>query len=129
MTTNKRETIGERLRRLRKERGLSQSAICGPGTTTAHISRIEAGLRKPSVKALRLLAARIGVSAGYLETGEDLIEIKLERETAGLALYELRDPSCGEAVDEIVRQLVEQLEPEEEEPEPEEETASDQATG
>jgi transcriptional regulator with XRE-family HTH domain len=127
MTTNKRETIGKRLRRLRKERGLSQSAICGPGTTTAHISRIEAGLRKPSVKALRLLAARIGVSAGYLETGEDLIEIKLERTMAERALYDLRLPRFREPIAEIIKQLSDQLEPEEDEPE--EETASDQATG
>lgn len=66
------ETLGERLRRLRKERGLSQQAISGPGLTTAHISRIEAGLRRPSVRAIRALAKKLDVSSEYLETGRDL---------------------------------------------------------
>ena len=35
----------------------------------AYISRIEAGQRRPSVKAIRTLARKLGVSAQYLETG------------------------------------------------------------
>jgi tetratricopeptide (TPR) repeat protein len=66
------ETLGQRLRRLRKERGLSQQAISGPGLTTAHISRIEAGLRRPSVRAIRVLAKHLDVSPEYLETGRPL---------------------------------------------------------
>ena len=66
------ETLGERLRRLRKERGLSQQAISGPGLTTAHISRIEAGLRRPSVRAIRALAKKLDVTPEYLETGRQL---------------------------------------------------------
>src|ERR1700726_948157 len=63
------ETIGERLKRLRLERGLSQRELAAPGVSYAYISRIEAGTRQPSVKALRRLAAKLGVSADYLETG------------------------------------------------------------
>ena len=66
------ETLGERLRRLRKERGLSQQSISGPGLTTAHISRIEAGLRRPSVRAIRALAKQLDVTPEYLETGTQL---------------------------------------------------------
>lgn len=66
------ETIGERLRRLRRERGLSQRQVSSPGVSYAYISRIEAGTRQPSVKALRKLAGKLGVSAEYLETGIDL---------------------------------------------------------
>src|SRR5437764_789584 len=65
------ETIGERLRRVRIERGLTQRALACNGVSHAHISRIEAGTREASVKALRLLAARLGVSADYLERGVD----------------------------------------------------------
>src|SRR3954468_11463460 len=50
------ETIGERLRRLRIERGLTQRGLACDGVSHAHISRIEAGTREASVKALRLLA-------------------------------------------------------------------------
>ena len=66
------ETIGERLKRLRLERGFSQRELAAPGVSYAYISRIEAGTRQPSVKALRKLAAKLGVSAEYLETGSDL---------------------------------------------------------
>jgi len=66
------ETIGQRLRRLRHERGLSQRELSSPGVSYAYISRIEAGARRPSVKALRMLAKKLGVSADYLETGSEI---------------------------------------------------------
>lgn len=68
------ETIGQRLKRLRLERGLSQRELAAPGVSYAYISRIEAGTRQPSVKALRKLAAKLGVSADFLETGCELDE-------------------------------------------------------
>jgi len=73
------ETIGQRLRRLRHERGLSQRELASPGVSYAYISRIEAGARRPSVKALRMLAKKLGVSADYLETGSEIRDIE-ERE-------------------------------------------------
>jgi len=57
---------------LRRERGLSQRELASPGVSYAYISRIEAGARRPSVKALRRLAPKLGVSVEYLETGRDL---------------------------------------------------------
>jgi tetratricopeptide (TPR) repeat protein len=51
---------------------LSQRELAAPGVSYAYISRIEAGTRQPSVKALRRLAAKLGVSAEYLETGSDI---------------------------------------------------------
>jgi transcriptional regulator with XRE-family HTH domain len=66
------ETIGRRLKRLRLERGMSQRELAAPGVSYAYISRIEAGTRQPSVKALRRLAVKLGVSAEYLETGSQL---------------------------------------------------------
>ncbi|MCW2976369.1 MAG: regulatory protein [Actinomycetia bacterium] len=66
------ETIGQRLKRLRLDRGLSQRELAAPGVSYAYISRIEAGTRQPSVKALRRLATNLGVTADYLETGSQL---------------------------------------------------------
>ena len=66
------ETIGQRLKRLRLERSFSQRELAAPGVSYAYISRIEAGTRQPSVKALRKLAAKLEVSADYLETGSEL---------------------------------------------------------
>src|SRR5438270_2425547 len=66
------ETVGQRLRRLRQERGLSQRELASPGVSYAYISRIEAGARRPSVKALRKLAEKLGVTAEYIETGSEI---------------------------------------------------------
>ncbi len=66
----KRQTVGARLKRLRLERGLSQRDLSSPGITYAYISRIEAGARTPSVKALRRIAGKLGVTVEHLETGE-----------------------------------------------------------
>src|ERR671932_1270661 len=73
------EPIGSRLKRLRLERGLSQRDLSSPGVSYAYISRIEAGARTPSVKALRMLAQKLLVSVEYLETGRDIRDVD-ERE-------------------------------------------------
>src|SRR5207247_4318363 len=72
---NSAEAIGARLKRLRLQRGLSQRDLSSPGVSYAYISRIEAGARTPSVKALRKLSQKLGVSVEYLETGRDIREI------------------------------------------------------
>src|SRR5919108_3970048 len=64
------ETIGQRIRRLRLKRGLSQRQLAVPGVGYAYISRIENGDREPSLKTLRKLARRLGVSVEELETGQ-----------------------------------------------------------
>lgn len=66
-----RAAVGSRLREARLKNGLTQRAIACDGVSYAYVSRIEAGARRPSVKALRLLAPKLGVSVHWLETGED----------------------------------------------------------
>jgi transcriptional regulator with XRE-family HTH domain len=56
--------------RLRKARGLSQRELAAPGIGYAYVSRIEADTRTPSVKALRQIAHKLGVTVEHLETGE-----------------------------------------------------------
>jgi transcriptional regulator with XRE-family HTH domain len=89
------ETIGQRLKRLRLDRGLSQRELAAPGVSYAYISRIEAGTRQPSVKALRRLATNLGVTADYLETGSQLApEEQRELRLADLELaLRLGDPA------------------------------------
>jgi transcriptional regulator with XRE-family HTH domain len=94
------ELLGERLKRLRLERGFSQRELSAPGVSYAYISRIEAGARQPSVKALRKLAAKLGVSAHYLETGSEVRaeeERELRLSEAELKLRLERDPAESEA--------------------------------
>jgi transcriptional regulator with XRE-family HTH domain len=89
------ETIGRRLRRLRVEQGISQRELSAPGISYAYISRIEAETRQPSVKALRMLARKLGVSPEYLETGSELAAD--EQRELRLAEQELRLRLEGEA--------------------------------
>src|SRR5437588_10517805 len=102
------ETIGQRLRRLRTERRLSQRELSSPGVSYAYISRIEAGTRQPSVKALRMLARKLGVSADYLETGPELgaeEERELRLADAELKLRLGEDPKAAE---EVVSQVLDE---------------------
>src|SRR5262245_44219130 len=66
------ENIGARVRRLRLARGLSQRQLASKGVSYAYISRIESGQRIPSVRAIRVLARRLGVTPEYLESGVDI---------------------------------------------------------
>ena len=102
------ESVGERLRRLRTELGLSQRDLSSPGVSYAYISRIEAGARRPSVKALRKLAEKLGVTAEYLETGSQIGAA--EARELRLADLELRLRFDGEApIAELARILEESL--------------------
>lgn len=64
-------TIGDRIRRQRLELGLTQHALASDDLSTAHISRLEANQRQPSMRALRKLAPRLAVSVHWLETGAE----------------------------------------------------------
>jgi transcriptional regulator with XRE-family HTH domain len=61
--------IGKRIKKLRLEKGLSQRELASEGVTYAYISRIEAGTRNPSLKALIKLAPKLDTTALYLLTG------------------------------------------------------------
>jgi transcriptional regulator with XRE-family HTH domain len=77
-------TVGDRIRERRLALGLSQRELASDGVSYAYISRLEANARQPSVKALRKLAPKLGVSAHWLETGkndpaQELARLVLER--------------------------------------------------
>jgi transcriptional regulator with XRE-family HTH domain len=100
------ETIGERLKRLRVERGLSQRALAARGVSYAYISRIEIGDRVPSMKALRVLASKLGVTADYLETGRNVPATETRALKLGEAELLLRlDGDVGVAEDLLVEVL------------------------
>ncbi|MER6344948.1 helix-turn-helix domain-containing protein [Streptomyces sp. NPDC001595] len=63
------QTIGRRVQRLRRERGLTQRQLAEPVYTPAYISTLEAGRVRPSDDALRHLAGRLGVAFDELATG------------------------------------------------------------
>ena len=88
------ETIGARIKRLRKERGLSQRDLSSPGISYAYISRIEANARTPSVKALRKIAGKLGVTVEHLEVGAPT-PTELGVADAGVDFDSLTDAELG----------------------------------
>jgi transcriptional regulator with XRE-family HTH domain len=102
------ETIGARLKRLRVQRGLSQRDLSSPGVSYAYISRIEAGARTPSVKALRKLAQKLGVSVEYVETGRDLREVDDRELRLADAELELRLSEDTSAVEEKLEGILQE---------------------
>jgi len=102
------ESIGQRIRRLRLERGLSQRELAEPGISYAYLSRIEAGQRAPSLKALRIVARKLGVTAEHLETGSPVsVAVARERRLTGAELR-LRLDEDPAAAEEGFRDLVEE---------------------
>lgn len=89
---------------------MSQRELAGPGVSYAYISRIEAGQRRPSVKAIRTLARKLGISAQYLETGS-MTTSEEDREMR-LADAELRLRLGGElaAAEDILREVLHEAE-------------------
>ncbi len=92
-------SLGQRLRALRVERGLSQAELAGDLVSPSYVSLIEADRRSPEREILTGLAHRLGCSALYLETGvvpEEISEQRLQLKFAEIALA---NGELGEAHD------------------------------
>ncbi|WP_016908923.1 helix-turn-helix domain-containing protein [Streptomyces xiaopingdaonensis] len=59
--------FGRRLKQMRTERGLSQSALVGDGMSTGYLSRLESGARRPTDRAVDYLCRRLGVERDAFE--------------------------------------------------------------
>src|SRR5438309_11600000 len=100
------EGVGGRLKRLRVARGFSQRDLSSPGVSYAYISRIEAGARMPSVKALRKLSQKLGVSVEYLETGRDIRDVDDRELRLADAELELRLADDISAAEQKLEQIL-----------------------
>jgi transcriptional regulator with XRE-family HTH domain len=82
-------TLGQRLRALRVERGLSQADLAGDLVSPSYVSLIESDRRSPEREVLEGLARRLGCSALFLESGiapEEINEQRLQLKFAEIAL-------------------------------------------
>ncbi len=92
-------TLGQRLRSLRIERGLSQADLAGDLVSPSYVSLIESDRRSPEREVLDGLARKLGCSALFLESGvapEEINEQRLRLRFAEIArmngeLREARD--------------------------------------
>lgn len=63
------ETLGQRIRRVRQERGLSLARVSGPDFSRAFLNQVELGRSQPSTRVLRVIAGRLGTEVDYLLEG------------------------------------------------------------
>jgi transcriptional regulator with XRE-family HTH domain len=64
--------FGERLRRLRQQRGLKQTDLVDSGLSASYISRIESGHRAATAQVAEVLAQRLGVDLGFFQSSRDV---------------------------------------------------------
>jgi transcriptional regulator with XRE-family HTH domain len=63
------ETLGQRIRRVRTERGMSLAKVSGPDFSRAFLHQVEHGRSQPSTRLLRVIAGRLGTEVDYLLEG------------------------------------------------------------
>ena len=64
--------IGARIKNLRKERGLTQQTLADElGVTLNYISKIEPGMKVPSIDVLVVMAEYFGVSLDHIVLGKE----------------------------------------------------------
>jgi transcriptional regulator with XRE-family HTH domain len=86
-----RESLGERIRRLRVQQGLSLARVVGDDVSRAFLNQVEMGKARPSIRVLRILAERLGTEVEYLLEGRQAgvdRELSLEKGRVLLALGE-----------------------------------------
>ena len=64
-------TIGEKIKKLRCDLGMTQSKLCGDFITRNMLSQIENDVAKPSIDTITYIAGKLGVPAGFLLTDTD----------------------------------------------------------
>lgn len=65
------DTLGDRIKRKRKELGLNQKDLSGPHLSHANVSLIERGKSNPSLKTLEVIAEKLNVDVNELLNGND----------------------------------------------------------
>ena len=64
-----RTGLGDRVRQLRINRGLTQTDLAGDRFSKEYLSQIERGKTRPTGETVEWLASRLGVDRSFLETG------------------------------------------------------------
>ena len=63
------ESLGQRIRRMRNERGMSLAKVSGVDFSRAFLNQVELGRSQPSTRVLRVIAGRLGTEVDYLLEG------------------------------------------------------------
>ena len=74
-----RESLGQRIKRIRTDRGMSLKDVVRDDVSRAFLNQVEMGKARPSIRVLRIIAERLGTEVEYLLEGR---EAGIERELA-----------------------------------------------
>src|ERR671916_3062181 len=94
--TTRRSGLGDRLRQLRINSGLTQTDLAGERFSKEYVSQIERGKTRPTRETVAWLAERLGVDENYLLHGvssseRDRIESVVARAEAALEAHQYGD--------------------------------------
>src|SRR5919201_598534 len=93
--------LGARVRRLRNERGLTQTELAAERVSKEYISQIETGKTRPTQQTLDWLAERLGVDPHYLVDGVSDREHREHEAVVVQAEEAVREKRYRDAVDAI----------------------------
>lgn len=99
--------LGSRVREARLARQLTQTAVAGKEMSTAYVSRIEAGQRRPDPELIAVIAERLGVPLDQLLMGTSRNLVAEQRLTLDWAELSLRTGDADAAlrqVDDVLAQ-------------------------
>jgi len=97
--------LGERLRQLRVAAGLTQTDIAGDRFSKEYISQIERGKTRPTAETIEWLALRLGVDAGFLQSGVSADERAKAEAILARADALLEEGRLDESIEEYARAL------------------------
>jgi transcriptional regulator with XRE-family HTH domain len=64
------ESLGQRIKRIRHQRGMSLAKVVQDDFSRAFLNQVELGKARPSVRVLRVIAERLGTEVDYLLDGK-----------------------------------------------------------
>src|SRR6266404_6844058 len=97
--------LGERVRQLRVAAGLTQTDLAGDRFSKEYISQIERGKTRPTVETTEWLALRLGVDAGFLQSGVSADERAKAEAILARADVLLEEGRLDESIEEYARAL------------------------
>ena len=103
--TTRAPRLGERLRQLRVAAGLTQTDLAGDRFSKEYISQIERGKTRPTVETTEWLALRLGVDAGFLQSGVSADERAKAEAILARADALLEEGRLDESIEEYARAL------------------------
>lgn len=72
-------TLGQKIKSIRKEQGLTQAELVGDRITRNQLSLIENGINNPSISTLEFLASRLNVPMSYFLSNDDFSMHKCQK--------------------------------------------------